>query len=62
MLRAGLIRQVASGIYTWLPTGLRVLQKVEAIIREEMNAKGAIEVSMPVVQPAETCGVSLAVT
>ena len=53
MLRAGLIRQVASGIYTWLPTGLRVLQKVEAIIREEMNAKGAIEVSMPVVQPAD---------
>lgn len=53
MLRAGLIRQVASGIYNWLPTGLRVLHKVEAIIREEMNKKGAIEVSMPVVQPAD---------
>lgn len=53
MLRAGLIRQVASGIYTWLPTGLRVLHKVEQIIREEMNKKGAIEVCMPVVQPSE---------
>ncbi|MBU3844961.1 MAG: proline--tRNA ligase [Candidatus Anaerobiospirillum pullicola] len=53
MLRAGLIRQVASGIYDWLPTGMRVLSKVEAIIREEMNKKGAIEISMPVVQPAE---------
>ena len=53
MLRAGLIRQVASGIYNWLPTGLRVLHKVEAIVREEMNKKGAIEISMPVVQPAD---------
>lgn len=53
MLRAGLIRQVASGIYNWLPTGVRVLEKVERIIREEMNKKGAIEVSMPVVQPAD---------
>ena len=53
MLRAGLIRQVASGIYNWLPTGLRVLHKVEAIVREEMNKKGAIEISMPVVIPAE---------
>ncbi len=53
MLRAGLIRQVASGIYNWLPTGLRVLHKVEAIVREEMNKKGAIEIAMPVVQPAE---------
>lgn len=53
MLRAGLIRQVASGIYNWLPTGLRVLHKVEAVVREEMNKKGAIEVSMPVVQPAD---------
>lgn len=53
MLRAGLIRLVASGIYTWLPTGLRVLEKVERIVREEMNKKGAIEISMPVVQPAE---------
>ena len=53
MLRAGLIRQVASGIYNWLPTGMRVLHKVEAIVREEMNKKGAIELSMPVVQPAD---------
>lgn len=53
MLRAGLIRQVASGIYNWLPTGLRVLHKVEAIIREEMAKKGAIELCMPVVQPAD---------
>lgn len=53
MLRAGLIRQIASGIYTWLPTGLRVLHKVERVVREEMNRKGAIEIAMPVVQPAE---------
>lgn len=53
MLRAGLIRQVASGIYNWLPTGLRVLHKVETIVREEMAKKGAIELSMPVVQPAD---------
>ncbi|MDX1693413.1 MAG: proline--tRNA ligase [Ketobacteraceae bacterium] len=53
MLRAGLIRKLASGLYTWLPTGLRVLQKVERIIREEMNRSGAQEVLMPVVQPAE---------
>ncbi len=53
MLRAGLIRQIASGLYTWLPTGLRVLHKVEQVIREEMNRKGAIELSMPVVQPAD---------
>ncbi len=53
MLRAGLIRQAASGIYTWLPTGLRVLHKVEQIIREEMNNKGAVELSMPYVQPAD---------
>ncbi|MEE4190546.1 MAG: proline--tRNA ligase [Halieaceae bacterium] len=53
MLRAGLIRKLASGLYTWLPTGLRVLRKVEAIVREEMNRSGAQEVSMPVVQPAE---------
>lgn len=53
MLRAGLIRRVASGIYTWLPLGLRVLRKVEAIIREEMDAAGAQEVMMPVLQPAE---------
>ena len=53
MLRAGLIRRLSAGIYTWLPLGLRVLQKVEAIVRQEMNRAGAIELSMPVVQPAE---------
>ena len=53
MLRAGLIRQLARGIYTWMPLGLRVLRKVEAIVREEMNASGAIELMMPAVQPAE---------
>lgn len=53
MLRSGMIRKLASGLYTWLPTGLRVLQKVEAIIRDEMNKTGAHEVLMPVVQPAE---------
>ena len=53
MLRAGLIRKLASGLYTWLPMGLRVLRKVEAIIRKEMNNAGAQELSMPVVQPAE---------
>ena len=53
MLRAGLIRKLASGLYTWLPLGLRVLQKVSQIIREEMNNAGAMEVSMPVVQPSE---------
>ncbi|GLW37834.1 proline--tRNA ligase [Pectobacterium actinidiae] len=53
MLRAGMIRKLASGLYTWLPTGLRVLRKVENIVREEMNNAGAIEISMPVVQPAD---------
>jgi len=53
MLRAGLIRKLASGLYTWLPMGLRVLRKVEAIVREEMNAAGALEVLMPGIQPAE---------
>ncbi|MCK5667447.1 MAG: proline--tRNA ligase, partial [Gammaproteobacteria bacterium] len=53
MLRAGMIRRIASGIYTWLPMGLRVLRKVEAIIREEMNAVGAQELLMSGVQPAE---------
>ena len=51
MLRAGMIRRLASGLYTWLPTGLRVLQKVEHIVREEMNRAGAQEMLMPVVQP-----------
>jgi prolyl-tRNA synthetase len=53
MLRAGLIRRLAGGIYTWLPIGLRVVRKVEAIIRAEMNRAGAIEVFMPAIQPAE---------
>ncbi|WP_159714305.1 proline--tRNA ligase [Blochmannia endosymbiont of Camponotus nipponensis] len=53
MLRAGLIRQVSSGLYTWLPTGLRVLRKIENIIREEMSKINAIEISMPIVQPAK---------
>ncbi len=53
MLRAGLIRKLAAGLYTWLPLGLRVLRRVEAIVRDEMNASGALELSMPVVQPAE---------
>ncbi|WP_392552365.1 proline--tRNA ligase [Orbus wheelerorum] len=53
MLRAGMIRKVASGLYTWLPTGYRVLKKVENIVREEMNKAGAIELLMPVVQPAD---------
>jgi prolyl-tRNA synthetase len=53
MLRAGMIRKSASGLYSWLPLGLRVLRKVEQIVREEMNKSGALEVLMPVVQPAE---------
>ncbi len=53
MLRAGMIRRVAAGIYTWLPLGLRVLRKVERIVREEMDATGAQEIEMPIVQPAE---------
>jgi len=53
MIRAGLIRKLASGLYTWLPLGLRVLRKVEAIVREEMQNIGALEVLMPALQPAE---------
>ncbi|RMR57262.1 Proline--tRNA ligase [Pseudomonas syringae pv. syringae] len=53
MLRAGMIRKLASGLYTWLPMGLRVLRKVEAIVREEMDAAGALEILMPGIQPAE---------
>lgn len=53
MLRAGMIRKLAAGLYTWLPLGLRVLRKVEAAVREEMDAVGAQEVLMPVVQPAD---------
>jgi prolyl-tRNA synthetase len=53
MLRAGLIRQEAAGIYAWLPLGFRVLQKIEQIVREEMNRAGAIEILMPTLQPSE---------
>ncbi|CAG0996790.1 prolyl-tRNA synthetase [Rhodocyclaceae bacterium] len=53
MLRAGMIRRLAAGIYTWMPMGLRVVRKVEKIVREEMNRAGAIELFMPAVQPAE---------
>ncbi len=53
MLRAGLVRKVASGLYNWLPTGFRVLNKVAAIVRDEMNKAGALEINMPVVQPAD---------
>src|SRR4028119_1363291 len=53
MLRAGLIRQQAAGIYSWLPLGLRVLNKISAIIREEQDRSGAIEILMPTIQSAE---------
>jgi len=53
MVRAGLVRRIAGGIHTWMPLGLRVVRKVEAIVREEMNRAGAIELFMPAVQPAE---------
>src|SRR3970040_127148 len=53
MLRAGLIRQLGSGLYTWIPPGLRVLRQVQQIVREEMTASGAIELLMPAIQPAE---------
>src|SRR3954463_3181135 len=53
MLRASMIRRLSAGIYTWLPLGLRVLRKVERIVRDEMNRAGALEMMMPVVQPAE---------
>lgn len=53
MLRAGMVRKLASGLYNWLPTGLRVVNKVAAIVRDEMNKAGAIEISMPVVQPGD---------
>jgi prolyl-tRNA synthetase len=53
MIRAGMIRRLAAGIYTWMPVGLRVVRKIEAIVREEMNRAGATELAMPVVQPAE---------
>jgi prolyl-tRNA synthetase len=53
MMRAGMIKKLGAGIYTWMPIGLRVVRKVEAIVREEMNRAGAVELLMPVVQPAE---------
>ncbi len=53
MLRAGLIRRLASGLFTWMPVGLRVLRKVEAVVRQEMDRAGALELLMPAVQPAE---------
>ncbi|MFV8833467.1 proline--tRNA ligase [Aquisalimonas sp.] len=53
MLRAGMIRKLAAGLYTWMPLGLRVLRRVEAIVREEMNRSGAVELLMPAVQPGE---------
>ena len=53
MLRAGMIRQEAAGIYAWLPLGLRVLNKISQIVREEQDRAGAVEVLMPVIQPAE---------
>ena len=53
MLRTGIIRKLSAGLYTWLPLGLRILRKAEAIVREEMNQAGGLEVLMPSVQPAE---------
>src|ERR1700757_5054951 len=53
MLRAGMIRQSSAGIYSWLPLGLRVLKKVERIVREEQDRAGSLEILMPTVQPAE---------
>jgi hypothetical protein len=53
MLRAGLIRRLASGLFTWMPLGLRVLRKVENVVREEMDRAGALELVMPAIQPAE---------
>ena len=53
MTRAGMIKKIGAGIYTLMPLGLRVVRKVEAIVREEMNRAGAVEIAMPVVQPAE---------
>ncbi len=53
MLRAGLVQQLSAGIYSWLPLGFRVLKRVERIVREEMDAAGAIEILMPTIQPAD---------
>jgi prolyl-tRNA synthetase len=54
MMRAGMIKKLGAGIYSYMPMGLRVMRKVEAIVREEMNRAGAVELLMPVVQPAES--------
>ena len=62
MLRAGLVRQLAAGVFVWLPLGQRVLDKVNAIIREEMNAIGGQEITMPVIHPAEILGVPVRVS
>jgi prolyl-tRNA synthetase len=56
MTRAGMIRKLGAGIYNYMPIGLRIIRKVENIIREEMNKAGAIELLMPVVQPGELSG------
>src|SRR5213595_941223 len=53
MMRAGMIKKLGAGIYTWMPMGLRVVNRIEAIVREEMNRAGAVELLMPVIQPAE---------
>ena len=53
MVRAGMIKKLGAGIYNYMPMGLRVIRKVEAIVREEMNRAGAVEMAMPVIQPAE---------
>ena len=53
MIRAGMIKKISAGIYNYMPMGLRVIRKVDAIVREEMNRAGAIEMTMPIVQPAE---------
>ena len=59
MIRAGLVRKVASGLYEWLPLGLKVLKKVENIVREEMDRAGACEVWLPVVQPKELWAITI---
>src|SRR5689334_21562896 len=56
MTRAGMIKRLGAGIYTYMPMGLRVIRKIEAIVREEMNRAGAVELTMPVVQPGELWG------
>ncbi|MEP6635060.1 MAG: proline--tRNA ligase, partial [Luteimonas sp.] len=53
MLKAGMIRKLAAGLYTWSPLGLRIMRKVEAVVREEMDAAGALELLMPTIQPRE---------